>query len=71
MDCCDKSEKEGKTVAMIMLTEEDLVRLTSIQVDRDAQEALAFIRERILPEIQRQQGSRMKGILDGGTGSMR
>ena len=54
----------------IMLTEEDLVRLTVIQVDRDAQEALAFIRERILPEIQRQQGSRMKGHLDGGTGTV-
>jgi hypothetical protein len=55
----------------VTLTEADLVRLTAIQVDRDAQDALAFIRERILPEIQRQQGSRMKGPLDGGTGSMR
>lgn len=54
----------------IILTEEDLVRLTVIQVDRDAHEALAFIRERILPEIQRQQGSRMKGPLDGGSGTV-
>ena len=56
---------------MIMLTDEDLVRLTAIQVDRDAQEALAFIRERLLPEVQRQQNSRLKGHLDGGKGSMR
>ena len=55
----------------IMLTDADLVRLTAIQVDQDAQEALAFVRERIMPEIQRQQGSRMKGPLDGGTGSLR
>ncbi|MEI7435972.1 MAG: hypothetical protein WCL16_04085 [bacterium] len=58
-------------MTMIMLTDEDLVRLTAIQVDRDAREALAFIRERILPEIQRQQASRLKGPLDGGTGSLR
>ncbi len=56
---------------MINLTDEDLVRLSAIQIDNDAQEALAFIRERILPEIQRQKGSRMKGTLDGGTGSLR
>ena len=56
---------------MIKLTEEDLARLTAIEVDRDAPEALAFIRERLLPEIQRQQGARMKGPLDGGTGSLR
>ena len=58
-------------MTMIKLTEEDLVRLSAIQMDRDAQDALAFIRERILPEIQRQQNSRVKGVLDGGTGSMR
>ncbi len=56
---------------VITLTEEDLVRLKAIEVDRDAQEALAFIRERILPEVQRQQKSRLKGHLDGGTGSLR
>jgi len=56
---------------MINLTEEDVVRLKVIQMDLDAQDALEFIRARILPEIQRQQGSRMKGPLDGGTGSLR
>ena len=71
MGCCDESEKKGETAAMIALTEEDLVRLTAIEVDRDAQDALAFIRQRIVPEIRRQQNSRMKGVLDGGTGSLR
>jgi hypothetical protein len=55
----------------IVLNEEDLVRLGGIEVDGDAQEALAFIRERLLPEMRRQTGSRMKGPLDGGTGSLR
>ena len=55
---------------IIKLTDADLVRLTAIEVDRDAEEALAFIRERILPEFQRQQNSRLKGHLDGGTGSL-
>jgi len=58
-------------MVMIKLTEEDLVRLAAIQMDHDAHEALAFIQERILPEIQRQKGSRMKGPLDGGTDSLR
>jgi len=71
MDCCDEAEKKERTAAMIALTEEDLMRLTVIQVDHDAQEALAFIQERMLPEIQRQQHSRMKGPLDGGTGGGR
>ena len=71
MGGCSNPEQKGRTVATIMLTEEDSMRLAGIQVDHDAQEALAFIRERILPEIQRQQGSRMKGTLDGGTGSVR
>ena len=56
---------------MINLTEEDVVRLKIIEMDHDANDALTFIRERILPEIQRQKGSRMKGPLDGGTGSLR
>lgn len=56
---------------MINFTEEDVVRLKVIQMDHDAQEALTFIQERILPEILRQQGSRLKGPLDGGTGSLR
>ena len=58
-------------MTMVKLTDADLVRLTAIQVDRDAKEALAFIQERILPQIQQQQNSRMIGTLDGGTGTLR
>ena len=71
MVCCDEAEKKEETAAMIKLTEEDLVRLTAIEVDRDGQEALAFVRERVVPQVQRQQNSRMKGVLDGGTGGLR
>ena len=67
----DQPQKTEKTAAMIALTEEDLVRLTAIEVDRDGQEALAFVRERVVPQVQRQQNSRMKGVLDGGTGGLR
>ena len=67
----NKPETQGKTMATIGLTAEDLVRLTAIEVDRDAQDALAFVRQRLLPEIRRLQGSRIKGPLDGGTVSMR
>lgn len=59
------------TMVTILLTEQDVARLNVIQVDRDAREALAFIQERILPEVRRQQGARMKGPLDGGKGGMR
>ena len=71
MDNGDSAEKRGRSAAMIALTDEDLIRLAGIEVDRDAQEALAFVRERILPEVQRQQNSRMKGALEGRTGSMK
>ena len=71
MDSGDQPQKTEKTAAMIALTEEDLVRLTAIEVDRDGQEALAFVRERVVPQVQRQQNSRMKGVLDGGTGGLR
>ena len=67
----DTSNESGKTVAMIKVTTEDLMRLTAIHVDRDAQAALAYIQDRVLPEIRRQRDSRMKGALDGGTGSIR
>ena len=56
---------------MIILTEEDLKRLGIIEIDLDAQEALDFVQERILPEIRKQQNSRMKGPLDGGRTSLR
>ena len=54
----------------ITLTEADLMRLKMIEIDRDAEEALAFIRERILPALDTQQKQKMSGHLDGGKGSM-
>jgi hypothetical protein len=54
----------------ITLTEEDLLRLEMIEIDRDAREALAFIHERILPAVKKQQAGKMRSHLDGGKGSM-
>lgn len=67
----EQLQKKDKAAAMVAMTEEDLVRLRAIEVDRDTQDALAFVRERILPQVQRQENSRMKGFLDGGSGSLR
>jgi hypothetical protein len=66
-----EAEGGGKVVALIPVTDEDVVRLTAIQIDQDAEDALAYVRDRILPEIRSQQGSRLKGPLDGGRGSLR
>jgi hypothetical protein len=54
----------------ITLTEEDIMRLQVIEIDRDAEDALAFIKERIIPEVKSQQGKKMNSHLDGGKGSM-
>lgn len=64
MDSEADTETSAKTVATIGLTQRDLVRLTAIEIDRDSQDALAFVRERILAELRRQQNSRLKGALD-------
>lgn len=53
----------------VNLTEQDVMRLQVIEIDRDEIAALAFIRERLLPEIQRQAGMKMTSHLDGGKGS--
>ena len=54
----------------INLTEEDVMRLKVIEMDRDAQDALTFICERIIPELQKGEGMKMQSHLDGGKGSM-
>ncbi|HEY3378301.1 MAG TPA: hypothetical protein VGL77_12485 [Armatimonadota bacterium] len=54
----------------IKLDEADLLRLQVIVTDSDAEEALAFVRERLLPEINAQRGKTMLNHLDGGKGSM-
>lgn len=54
---------------MITISDEDILRMQMIVVDQDADEALAFIRERILPQIKAQQGKTIVNHLDGGKGS--
>lgn len=41
----------------IELTQKDILWLEVISVDQDKDDAYKFIKERILPEIQRQKGS--------------
>ena len=54
----------------ITLTDADLIRLQMMALDEDAADALAFVRERILPQVKDQQGKTMISHLDGGKGSM-
>jgi hypothetical protein len=54
----------------ITLTEADLLRLQIITVDADGADALAFVRERVLPQVKAQQGKTMISHLDGGKGSL-
>jgi len=54
----------------ITLTDEDLLRLRMIEIDRDANDALEFVLERILYQVQLQQKQQMKNHLDGGKGSL-
>jgi hypothetical protein len=56
--------------ATITLTDEDLLQLQMIELDRDTEDALAFILERILPAVHTQQKQKMTSHLDGGKGSM-
>lgn len=57
-------------MATVTLTDEDLMRLKVIEVDRDAEDALAFILERIISQLKAQEGFKIRGHLDGGKGSM-
>ncbi len=54
----------------ITLTDEDILRVTVIDIDGNVNDALNFIRERILPELKRQDALKMRGHLDGGKGSL-
>ena len=54
----------------INLTEQDIMRLKVIVMDQDKEDAYAFLRDRLLPEIQSREGKSMKSHLDGGKGSM-
>jgi hypothetical protein len=54
----------------IQLTDEDIIRLRMIDVDQDGAAALAFVRERLLAEVRRQEGMKMRSHLDGGRSSV-
>jgi hypothetical protein len=54
----------------IILTEDDFARLQAIVIDRDAKEALAFVQDRLAPEMTRQKAMKMKSSLEGGKGSV-
>jgi len=54
----------------ITLNENDIMSIEVIAFDDDEQEALKFIKEKILPEIKKQKSGKMTGHLDGGKGSM-
>ena len=54
----------------INLSEQDIMRLKVIVMDQDKEDAYAFLRDRLLSEIQKQEGKSMKSHLDGGKGSM-
>ncbi len=57
-------------MATITLTEQDVMRLKVVMMDQDKDDAYAFLRDRIMPEIQKMEGKSMKSHLDGGKGSM-
>lgn len=46
------------------------MRLKVIMMDQDKDDAYAFLRDRVMPEIRKQEGQTMKSHLDGGKGSM-
>ena len=57
-------------MATISLSEQDVIRVQAIVLDHDKEDALAFIQERVLQEIEKGQRIKMKSHLDGGKGSM-
>jgi len=53
----------------VTLEQKDVMQVEVILLDQDGEAALRFLRECLLPQIQRLQGSQMKSHLDGGKGS--
>ena len=67
----DASDAEGnQPMLTINLSEQDIMRLKVAVMDQDKDDAYAFLRDRLLPEIQKREGMAMKSHLDGGKGSM-
>lgn len=52
----------------VTLSEQDIMRLEVIDMDRDEEEALKFLRERLISEVNRQKGGKLHSHLDGGKG---
>ncbi|MCE5200338.1 MAG: hypothetical protein ABFD54_01465 [Armatimonadota bacterium] len=52
------------------LTEKDIMRLKVMMMDHDVDDAFAFVRDRLMPEIQEHERKSMRNHLDGGKGSM-
>jgi len=53
----------------ISLSEQDLLRLQMIDVDRNAEDALKFIKERVMPQVKEQQAKMIVNRFDSGMGS--
>ena len=54
----------------INLSDEDIMRLEVIEMDKDDKAAYDFIKEKLIPEIKKSKGMKMTGHLDGGKGAM-
>lgn len=54
----------------IRISDQDILRLKIILMDKDKDDAFLFIQDCIMPEIQKQESKSMKNHLDGGKGSM-
>lgn len=62
--------RRQQLMATINLSEQDILRLKVIMMDQDKDDAYAFIRDCVMPEIRKLEGKSMKSHLDGGKGSM-
>jgi hypothetical protein len=54
----------------ITISDQDILRLKVVIMDKDKEDAFLFIKDCIIPEIQKQESKTMINHLDGGKGSM-
>ncbi len=54
----------------IQLSDQDILRIKVIMMDKDKDDAFLFIKDCIIPEIQKQESKTMINHLDGGKGSL-
>jgi hypothetical protein len=62
--------ERSEAMLMIKLSEGDIMRLKVVIMDQDRDDAYAFLRDRLMPEIEKQEDKSMKSHLEGGKGSM-